>query len=136
MPNSIVREIDHRALIKARHQRQEKIAKEKGRTSKDSFQEGDKVIVQDPITKRWTLDGEISAKRTADDQSIQSYEVALQEGGVALRNKRFIKHASIQLKKRVRFELDKPVSMNEADKDKRAGPVTRNRARQPAPLNA
>ena len=136
LPNSIVREIDHRALIKARHQRQEKIAKEKGRTSKDSFQEGDKVIVQDPITKRWTLEGEITAKRTANDQSIQSYEVALQEGGVALRNKRFIKHASIQLKKRVRFELDKPVSMNEADKDKRAGPVTRNRARQPAPLNA
>ena len=69
LPNSINREIEHRSLIRARHQKQEKIAKDKGRTSKDSFKEGDNVVLQNPKTKRWTEYGKVSLKRTADDGS-------------------------------------------------------------------
>ena len=43
LPNSIVREVDHRALIKKRHEKQVKIAQEKGRSSADIFMKDDKV---------------------------------------------------------------------------------------------
>ena len=81
LPNSINREVEHRSLIKARHQKQEKIAKEKGRTSKDSFEKGDKVVLQDPKTKRWTVHGTVSLKRTADDGSHQSFKITLETAG-------------------------------------------------------
>jgi hypothetical protein len=119
--------VEHRSLIKARHQKQEKIAKEKGRTSKDSFEIGDKVVLQDPKTKRWTAHGTVSLKRTADDGSHQSFEITLETGGSALRNKRFMKHAVQALKKQVSFELD---GMQPADTSESSGPATRLRARR------
>ena len=75
LPNSIIRKLGHRALIKQRHDRQIRIAQEKGRTSKDQFQLQDKVIVQDMNSKRWIHHGEVTDLRHADDDSIQSYEI-------------------------------------------------------------
>ena len=52
LPNSVNREIDHRNLISNRHKKQEKIATAKGRKSKDQFEVGDDVVIQNPQTKR------------------------------------------------------------------------------------
>ena len=103
LPNSINREIEHRNLIKARHQKQERIEKEKGRTSKDSFRVGDRVVLQNPITKRWTDYGEVKLQRTADDGSHQSFEITLDSGSSALRNKRFMKHEAQRPIRQVSF---------------------------------
>ena len=133
LPNSIVREIDHRQLIKARHEKQTRIATEKGRSSKDSFKVGDKVVIQDHLTRRWTLKGEINDLRIADDGSTQSYEVRMNDGALFLRNKRFIKHdsGSATIKKRVHFQQEPRAD----EVVERAGPVLRRRA-EPVPAQA
>ena len=127
LPNSIVREIDHRSLIKARHDKQTRIAEEKGRSSKDTFEVGDSVLIQDQLTKRWILKGEISELRIADDGSTQSYQVRMNDGSLFLRNKRFIKHdsGSVTIKKRVHFQL-KPTADEVVEK---AGPTLRSEAK-------
>ena len=100
LPNSINRQIEHQDLIKARHQKQERIAKQKGRKSKDNFRVGDRVVLQNPLTKRWTELGEVTLQRTADDGTHQSFEITLDSGPVRLRNKRFMKHESMKLSDR------------------------------------
>ena len=100
LPNSINRQIEHQDLIKARHQKQERIAKQKGRKSKDSFRVGDRVVLQNPLSKRWTDLGEVTLQRTADDGTHQSFEITLDSGPVRLRNKRFMKHESMKLSDR------------------------------------
>ena len=108
LPNSIVREIDHRNLIKKRHEKQVKIAQEKGRASKDVFMENDKVTIQDHKSGKWTQKGVISGTRMSDDGSVQSYTIKMNDGsGELLRNKCFIKHDVWPVtRKSVRFALD------------------------------
>ena len=103
LPNSIDRQIEHQDLIKARHQKQERIARQKGRSSRDSFRVGDRVVLQNPLSKRWTDLGEVTLQRTADDGSHQSFEITLDSGSVALRNKRFMKHEAIRNIRQVSF---------------------------------
>ena len=64
LPNSIVREVDHRQLIQKRHEKQVKIATAKGRTSKDVFVNGDKVRVQDHNSGRSGLSIPHNCSRT------------------------------------------------------------------------
>ena len=104
LPNSIVREIDHRQLIQKRHEKQVKIATAKGRTSKDVFMNDDKVVIQDHKTGKWTLKGVISGARDADDGTVQSYTIQMNDGGEFIRNKCFIKHDVWP--KTVRFQLN------------------------------
>ena len=108
LPNSIVREVDHRALIKKRHEKQMKIAQEKGRSSKDVFKIGDLVTVQDHKSGKWCHKGKISGSRLADDGSVQSHTVEMSDGsGELLCNKRFIKHDIWPVtRKSVRFTLN------------------------------
>ena len=108
LPNSIVREVDHRALIKKRHEKQVKIAQEKGRSSTDVFMKDDKVTVQDHRSGKWVHKGVISGSRMSDDGSVQSYTIEMSDGsGELLRNKRYIKHDVWPVpRKLVRFTLD------------------------------
>ena len=109
LPNSIVREVDHRALIKKRHEKQVKIAQEKGRSSADTFMKDDKVTVQDHKSGKWVHKGVITGSRVADDGTVQSHTIEMSDGsGELLRNKRFIKHDVWPLpnRKSVRFTLD------------------------------
>ena len=117
LPNSIIRQLDHNALIRQRHEKQIRIAQQKGRTSKDHFNLQDRVIVQDMLTKRWTIKGEVASVRYADDGSIQSYEISSDEGMKYVRNKRYIKHDRNMnvIRKVVRFQL--------ADEGEQAGPT-------------
>ena len=112
LPNSIIRQLDQNALIRQRHAKQIRIAQQKGRSSKDQFTIQDKVIVQDMMTKRWTIKGDVTSVRY--DNSIQSYEITSDDGTKYVRNKRFIKHdrSMNAIRKVVRF----------ADEGEQAGP--------------
>ena len=112
LPNSIVREIDHRQLIQKRHEKQVKIATEKGRTSKDIFMNDDKVVIQDHKTGKWTLKGVISGTRVADDGTVQSYTIQMNDGNEFIRNKCYIKHDVWPPSRNVRFQLN-----SEADEE-------------------
>ena len=105
LPNSIIRQLDHNALIKQRSDKQVRIAQQKGRSSKDQFAPEDRVIIQDMLTKRWTIKGTVKQARIADDSSIQSYEIESDDGTTYIRNKRYVKHdrAMNAIRRVVRF---------------------------------
>ena len=92
LPNNISGEIDHSSLIAARHNWQEKLATQKGRVSREKFGIGDKVVIQNPATRKWTIIGTNESKREAEDGNNQSFIIILDQGGEALKNKRYIKH--------------------------------------------
>ena len=108
LPNSIIREVDHRALIKKRHEKQMKIATQKGRSSKDAFKIGDLVSVQDNKSGKWCHKGKISECRLADDGYVQSHMIEMSDGsGSILRHQRFIKHDIWPVARQsVRFSLN------------------------------
>ena len=68
------------------------IAKKKGRSAVDEFLVKDRVIIQDNTYGKWMEQGTIIAARKADDLSVQSYEIKMDNGNTKIRNKRFIKH--------------------------------------------
>ena len=47
LPELIRKQINHQELIAGRNERQKKLAEKLGRRSKDHFEEGDKVVLQD-----------------------------------------------------------------------------------------
>ena len=84
--------IDHQEMIKKRHDNQITIAKKKGRSSTEEFKISDRVVIQDNHDLKWREVGTIVGERKADDLSIQSYEIKMDNGNTKLRNKRFIRH--------------------------------------------
>ena len=67
----------------------------------------DKVAIQDHKTGRWTQKGVISGTREADDGSVQSYTITMNDGNEFIRNKCYIKHDVWPIKRKsVRFALD------------------------------
>ena len=90
-------------MIAARNERQKKLAKKLGRRSKDNFEEGDKVVLQDMASKRWTVKGVIKEGRTSEDGSVRSFVIVKENGRETIRNARHIKFAAIKEKTKVRF---------------------------------
>ena len=84
--------IDHVDMVRKRYEHQLNLLKKKGRTSVDEFLPGDRVLIQDNTAGKWLEEGFIEQSRAADDQSIQSHEIRMENGSLKLRNKRFIKH--------------------------------------------
>ena len=118
LPNSILRELKFRDLIKSRHQKQLQIAKKKGRTSRDVFMEGDAIRVQDPVDRHWKKKGVIKEIRKSPDNQAHSFIIQLEEGGQTIRHKSHIKHDTVSEKKRsptVRFLLPNDTKDNSAD---------------------
>ena len=72
--------LDHIELVKARQEEQTKLVTQKGRKSSDEFAMNDDVIIQDDRRRRWMELGTISRERKADDDTIQSFEIALRNG--------------------------------------------------------
>ena len=60
-------------MIAARNERHKKLAEKLGRRSKDHFEEGDKVVLQDMASKRWTVKGVIKECRTSEDGSVRLF---------------------------------------------------------------
>ena len=94
LPNSIKRELKHRDLIKHRHEKQLRLAKAKGRESKDEFKMGDLVRVQDHVDKNWKKKGKVVGVRDAGDGTNQSFIVRMENGHEAIRHKNHMRHAA------------------------------------------
>ena len=106
LPNSIKRELDHRDLIKIRHDKQMKLALAKGRESKDKFEINDLVRVQCQIDKTWKKKGKVVDVRVSEDGSQQSFIIRMENGREAIRHKSHLRHAGAidGPAKKVRFE--------------------------------
>ena len=57
------------------------------------FKSGDKVVIQDHLSKRWNIPGVITEKRVAEDGTSKSLLVEKSDGRVVIKNVRFLKHA-------------------------------------------
>ena len=94
LPNSIEREVDWKSMLTERTNKTTKhVESKKERKSKDEFKIGDRVILQEETGRKQLIDvGVIENIRPSDDNSHQSFTIALDRGGSCVRNKRFIKH--------------------------------------------
>ena len=92
LPNSLKRFVDHHKLIINRRDKQTEIALKKGRSCPNSFEVGDRCVVQDVLNKRWNILGTIKEKRASEDGSYRSFIVKKDDGTEILGNARFLKH--------------------------------------------
>ena len=75
LPELIKKKIDHQAIIAARRERQLKLAQKLGRRSQDHFLPGDKVVLQDHVSLKWSLKGVIVEGRVSEESTVRSYVV-------------------------------------------------------------
>ena len=87
----------------------------KGRAAVDEFEKDDKVLLQDPVTKRWSQHATVVAKREAEDGTSQSYDGRLSSGNMSIRNKKFIKHAFEKLPKTKKVHFADELGVRVAD---------------------
>ena len=66
MFHNISRFVDHQKLIENRKLKQVEISKKKGCSSPHDFQSGDKLVIQDNVSKRWNIPGDITERRIAE----------------------------------------------------------------------
>ena len=92
LPNSLTRFVDHSRLIERRKARQMSLAMRKGRSAPNDFREGDQIVVQDLLTKKWNIPGVIKQARISEDDSTRSFVIERSDGSSILRNSKFIKH--------------------------------------------
>ena len=55
LPNSVETFIDHQELIENRKQKQVDISRKKGRSCTNHYEIGDRVLVQDHVSKHWNI---------------------------------------------------------------------------------
>ena len=96
--------------MQIRKERQDRLLGKK--FSNRSFADKQKVRVQDPATKRWSVKGVVVGARTGEDGTPTSYYVETEDGGTVWRGARYVKarmsYVSNRLKKRVAFMLTGP----------------------------
>ena len=70
-----------------------------------AYKKGDAVRVQDQQSGQWSVKGVVTEVIEHDDSSSKTYQVSTENGGVYLRNGRFIKLriSKIKKKRRVTF---------------------------------
>ena len=88
----MVRNVEHLDLVKVRQQKQTSVALKKGNMSRDVFNMGDKVRLQDQKTKRWDQIGKLEEERLSDDGRKVSYVVQLESGNSTIRHKSHLRH--------------------------------------------
>ena len=88
----MTRFVDHSRLIERRKERQISLAIRKGRSAPNDFREGDQILVQDLLTKKWNIPGVIKQARISEDDSARSFVIERSDGSSILRNSKFIKH--------------------------------------------
>ena len=68
------------------------LAMRKGRSALNDFREGDQILVQDLLTKKWNIPGIIKECRVSEDNSTRRFIVQRSDGSTVLRNAKFFKH--------------------------------------------
>ena len=79
-------------LIERRKARQVSLAMRKGRSAPNDFREGDHILVQDVLTKKWNIPGVVKQARISEDDSARSFIIERTDGSTILRNAKFMKH--------------------------------------------
>ena len=69
------------------------MAASKGRSAPNDFREGDVVVVQDMMTKKWDISGSVKQARIAEDGSTRSFIIEREDGALMLRNCKYLKHS-------------------------------------------
>ena len=64
----------------------------KGRSAPNDFREGDQILVQDVLTKKWNIPGVVKQARISEDDSARSFIIERTDGSTILRNAKFMKH--------------------------------------------
>ena len=75
IPGQRDRRITKEEIEKQRREIQERIQSKKRNKTREILEVGDDVIIQDPLTKRWTQQGKIAQKIQDGDSSVSSFEV-------------------------------------------------------------
>ena len=65
----MTRFVDHTKLIETRKAMQVEMALSKGRRAPNDFREGDLVVVQDLLSKKWNIPGVIKQARSSEDDT-------------------------------------------------------------------
>ena len=106
---AVKKDINVEEQVKIRKERQNRLLGKKFSTR--SFSDNQKVRVQDPSTKRWSLKGVVVGSRICEDGTPTSYYVETEDGETVWRGARFVKarrsYVSNKLRKRVGFLLAK-----------------------------
>ena len=79
-------------MIERRKARQMSLAMRKGRSAPNDFCEGDKILIQDLMTKQWNIPGTIKESRISEDDSVRSFIVERSDGSYVLHYAKFLKH--------------------------------------------
>ena len=82
----------HTKLIEARKAKQVELALSKGRSAPNDFREGDRIVVQDFLSKKWNIPGVIKQARSSEDDSARSFIIERSDGSSMLRTSKYIKH--------------------------------------------
>ena len=90
LPNSLDRSYNWEKSLEIRAELHRKRVARPGRVSKEIYEVGETVLVQDVKTKLWKKTGTITAVRTAHDGTIVSYELTI-EGNNTTRHRRFLR---------------------------------------------
>ena len=130
LPNSIRRELDHRTLVRARHDKQVALAKAKGYTSREEFKVGDRVVMRDHERKKWNAYGVVKEERVAEDGTIHSFIIMGENGKDYLRHKSHLRHRHVTHRtgqgkkdfdgngKRVRFKIEESAEKEKEERRK------------------
>ena len=85
IPGQRDRRITKEEIEMQRREIQERLQSKKRRKAREILEVGDKVAIQDPITKKWSQQGKIERKVLDGDASVSSFEV-LCNGKILHRN--------------------------------------------------
>ena len=90
LPNSLDRSYNWEKSLEIRAELHRKRVARPGRVSKEIYEVGETVLVQDVKTKLWKKTGTVTAVRTAHDGTIVSYDLTI-EGYDTTRHRRFLR---------------------------------------------
>ena len=90
LPNSVDRNINWTHLMDIRAKQHQRRVDKPGKTTKDTFEIGENVWVQDVKSKKWDKEGTITNVRVAYDGTIVSYDLKL-NGADAIRHRRYLR---------------------------------------------
>ena len=92
MPNSFKKNLQIEDLMSIRDKKRKQLANRRGRKSSETFEVGDPVRIQDPISKRWTIRGTIERIRSSEEGTQTSYQIKKRNGRNTLRHASHVRH--------------------------------------------
>ena len=92
LPNSYKKNLRADDMVQLRQWKREKLARRRGRTSKDVFKVNDPVRVQNPANKKWDIKGTVEEVRTHPNGEASSYVVRKNNGRRTIRHYSHIRH--------------------------------------------